>query len=259
MTPPCSQWQGEAHLSQHSTPPSEPPIEASIPLLDEGVTKNQGSLEDWGNLMGIKQTMMLHVAFQNIGSFSDEEMDLKFEVMHRFVTNCKIDVFGFTKMNTCWDLLSEQDWLARWTQSWWESSQWCLSYNCTILKDANNTPYQPRGADILCVNQVTHQMMKLCNDPWALAGGVGLLVNQGAKSDCLFFKCGLKRPGWEQSLSPASTQYKKSKPWSQKLTNNFATLRKTRIDGIHGSHNWLRHKQQPGDTWKKPYGSNYMQ
>jgi len=47
--------------------------------------------------MGIKQTRMPQVAFQNIGSFSqDEAMNLKFEVMHRFVTDCNIDIFGFT-------------------------------------------------------------------------------------------------------------------------------------------------------------------
>jgi len=119
--------------------------------------------------MGIKQTRMPQVAFQNIGSFSqDEAMNLKFEVMHRFVTDCNIDIFGFTEMNTCWDLLSEQNQPARWTQGWWETSQWSISYNHTEPKDVNNTPYQPRDTGILCVNQVMHWTMKLGNDPLGL-------------------------------------------------------------------------------------------
>jgi len=76
----CSQQQGEAHLCRKSTNTREPPIEASVPPLDERVI-NQGSLDEWDNLMGIKQLTTLQVAFH---FFSNNKIEHSTKITVRF-------------------------------------------------------------------------------------------------------------------------------------------------------------------------------
>jgi len=48
------------------------------------------------------------VVFQNVGGFlTEEEMEVKLEVLCRFITDQEVDVFGFTEANKCWDLLPD--------------------------------------------------------------------------------------------------------------------------------------------------------
>ncbi len=86
MTTACS-WQGrEVHSPQRSASNQEPPTEASLPPLDEGVS-DQRSLDEWGNSMK-KQPTTLHIMFQNVGRFSkDDDMELKLEALRQTVTN----------------------------------------------------------------------------------------------------------------------------------------------------------------------------
>jgi len=96
----------EVHYCWPSATQQEPPIEASLPSLDEEVS-NHRSLEEWGNLMK-KQGATLQIAFQNIRGFSkEEEMEVKLEALHCFVIDKAIDIFGFTESNMCWDVLPE--------------------------------------------------------------------------------------------------------------------------------------------------------
>jgi len=96
----------EVHSRWHSATQLEPPTEASLPPLDEGVM-NQSSLDKWGNQMK-KQETTLCIVFQNIGGFQkEEEMDTKLEALCRFVMENEVDIFGFMEANTCWDVLPE--------------------------------------------------------------------------------------------------------------------------------------------------------
>jgi len=56
-------------------------------------------------LYGEKEDTTLCVVFQNIGGFlTDDEMDLKFKTLQRFIMDHAVDVY----MNTSWDLLPEK-------------------------------------------------------------------------------------------------------------------------------------------------------
>jgi len=151
----------EDHGPRRSASLQEPPTEASLPTLDEEVY-NHRSLEEWGNIMGKKQDTTLRIAFQNIGGFlKEEEMELKFESMQRFVNNRNIDIFGFTEANTCWDVVPEAWRPEIRTRGWWETSQWVVTHNRT---EENLPTYQPGGAGLLCVNQVAHRALRPGDD-----------------------------------------------------------------------------------------------
>jgi len=107
------------------------------------VVDNQRSTGEWGKTLGKKQGLTLWIAFQNIGGFlKDDEMDMKFEAVRRFITKHNIDIFGFTEMNTCWDVLDESMRPATHTRGWWESCRWVLSHNHT---EEHLQQYQPGG------------------------------------------------------------------------------------------------------------------
>jgi len=156
--PPRSQSLSEAYSCQHSAIQLEPPTEAPLPPLDEGVL-NQSCLDVWGNIMK-KQETTLQIVFQNIGSFQqDEEMEIKLEALCRFVTEKDVDIFSFTEANTCWDVLPETHRLARRTRGWWEKCQWTLTHNRMECRENDKSVYQPGGTGILCINQVAHQTL----------------------------------------------------------------------------------------------------
>jgi len=158
----------EAHYPRHSALDSEPPTAASLPPSDEGVLY-QRSLDTWGNQLGKKLDTTLRIVFQNIGGFQkDEEMDLKLEALHRFVTEQEVDIFGFTKANTCWDLMPENRRLAHRTRGWWETGQWTCTHNRTERHDGDNSIFQPGGMGLLCVNQVAHKVLRPGDDPLGL-------------------------------------------------------------------------------------------
>ncbi len=77
------------------------------------------------------------------------------------MTAWQIDIFRFTESNTCWDVILEQQQLARCTHGWWENSQWSLSYNWL---ETDTLIHQPGGAGILCMNQVAHKTLKPGNN-----------------------------------------------------------------------------------------------
>jgi len=161
MTSSCSQRVREDHGPWHSASLQEPPTEASLPTLDEGVY-NHRSLDAWGNIMGKKQDTTLRIAFQNISGFlKEEDMELKFESMWRFINDRNIDIFGFTEANTCWDVVPKAWRPAIRTWGWWETSQWVVTHNCT---EENLPTYQPGGAELLCINQVAHHALCPGND-----------------------------------------------------------------------------------------------
>jgi len=113
-----------------------------------------------------RQQTTVRIAFQNIGGFlQEEEREIKLESLWQTVIECQINILGFTEPNTCWDLLPDAMWLAKYTHGWWETCQWSLMYNRT---ETNRTPYQPGCAGILCVNQVAHQMLWPGDDPSGL-------------------------------------------------------------------------------------------
>jgi len=161
MTRPCSRGWSEDHSTRRSTAHAEPPTSTSPPPLDEGVV-DQRSAEQWGNIMGKKQTTTLRIAFQNIGGFlKDEEMEVKLETLRRFITDHNIDIFGFTEANKCWDLVPEAQRLPMKTWGWWETSHWSLAPNHT---EANTGTQQPGGTGLLCVNQVAHWTLRPGDD-----------------------------------------------------------------------------------------------
>jgi len=122
-----------------------------------------------GLLYGEKEDTTLWFVFQNIRGFlTDDEMDLKFEALQRFIMDHAVDIYGFTEMNTSWDLLPEKTRPAQRSCGWWEMCQWSLSYNCTEVKETRESPYQPGGTGILCVNQVAHRSLKPGDDPTGL-------------------------------------------------------------------------------------------
>jgi len=124
-----SQLMSKVHSHRRSAQPTEPPTIASLPSSDEGVS-NQRSLDEWGNTMGKKQETTICIAFQNVDGFAQvDEMEVKLEVLWRFVTKQQIDIFGFSESNTCWDVLDKSKQLARRTHGWWENSQWVLVHN----------------------------------------------------------------------------------------------------------------------------------
>jgi len=65
----------------------------------------------------------------------------------------------------CWDVLPEDQHLAKRTRGWWEHCQWSLSHNCT---KTNNSPHQPGGTGLLCLNHVAHQASRPGEDPLGL-------------------------------------------------------------------------------------------
>jgi len=165
MTPLRSQRIREVHESRRSAVIQEPPTDAPFPSSDEAVS-NQRSIGEWGTTLGKKQGLTLRIAFQNIGGFlKDDEMDIKFEAVRRFVTDHNIDIFGFTETNTCWDVLDDAQRPATHTRGWWETCQWALSHNRT---EENLQQYQPGGTGVLCVNQVVHRALRPGDDTLGL-------------------------------------------------------------------------------------------
>jgi len=165
MTTRRSRSVSEAHSHWRSTTQMEPPTIASLPSLDEEVSHHR-SLDEWGNTMKKKQETTIRIAFQNVGGFAQaEDMDVKLEALWRFVTEQQINILGFSESNTCWDVLEELQRLARQTRGWWENCQWVLAHNRT---EENNTPFQPGGTGILCINQVTHRALRPGEDPSSL-------------------------------------------------------------------------------------------
>ncbi len=168
MTTPRSRPLSEAHSRWHSAITSEPPTEASPPTSDEGVS-TQSCLDVWGNTMKKKQETTLWIAFQNIGSFQqDEEMALKLEALRRFTIEKEVDIFGFTEANTCWDVVSETNRPARRTRGWWEKCQWTLTHNRLEPHDNEKTAYQPGGTGILCINHAAHRTLRPGDDALGL-------------------------------------------------------------------------------------------
>jgi len=157
MTTPRSRENREDHGPRRSAVIQEPPTDASLPSSDDAVDYNQRSTGEWGKTLGKKQGLTLRIAFQNIGGFlKDDEMEMKFEAVRRFVTEHSIDIFGFTESNTCWDVLDEPLRPATHTRGWWESCQWVVSHNRT---EEHLQQYQPGGTGLLCVNQVAHRAL----------------------------------------------------------------------------------------------------
>jgi len=157
MTTPRSRGNREDHGPRRSAVIQEPPTDASLPSSDDAVDYNQRSTGEWGKTLGKKQGLTLRIAFQNIGGFlKDDEMEMKFEAVRRFVTEHSIDIFGFTETNTCWDVLDEPLRPATHTRGWWESCQWVVSHNRT---EEHLQQYQPGGTGLLCVNQVAHRAL----------------------------------------------------------------------------------------------------
>jgi len=95
----------------------------------------------------------------------DDDMEVKLEVLRRFVIDYDIDIFGFTEANKCWDLLPENKRLPNQTKGWWENSQWSVSYNRT---EKNTGVHQPGGVSILCINQIAHRTVRPGDDPSGL-------------------------------------------------------------------------------------------
>jgi len=91
----------------------------------------------------------------------DDDTRIKLVALCQTMIDRQIDIFGFTEANTCWDIVPENQQLARYTCGWWENSQWSLSYN-RLEKD--NPIYQPGGTGIVCVNQVAHKTLKPGDD-----------------------------------------------------------------------------------------------
>jgi len=116
-----------------------------------------------GQHIGKKGTTTIRLVLQNVDGFSqDENMDLKLELLHCFVTDHNIDAFGFTEANTCWDMLPPQQWLQASTRGWWENAHWSLGYNQTEL---HTRIYQPGGMGVLVVNNLSHCITHSGDDP----------------------------------------------------------------------------------------------
>jgi len=130
MTSLHSRVHGEDLRHLRSASSMEPPTrESPDPASDEVVT-DPGLPVQWGNILGKKGTTTIRLVLQNVDGFSqDENMDLKLELLRRFVTDHDIDAFGFTEANTCWDMLPPQQQLQARTRGWWENAHWSLGYN----------------------------------------------------------------------------------------------------------------------------------
>jgi len=56
-----------------------------------------------------RQTSTLCIMFQNVGGFSKvDKMEIKLEALQRTMTKRQIDIFGFMEVNTCWNIVPEQ-------------------------------------------------------------------------------------------------------------------------------------------------------
>jgi len=171
MTSRCSRECGEDLRHLRSATSTEPPTrESPDPALDEAVT-DPGLPVQWGNTLGKKGATAIRVVLQNVDGFSqDDNMDLKTELLRQFVTDQEVDVFGFTKANTCWDLLPPKHRLPERTHGWWENSHWSLGYNWV---ETQTSTYQPGGTGVLVVNQLSHRILRSGDDPTGMVHGVG--------------------------------------------------------------------------------------
>ena len=75
---------------------------------------------------------MLCLCFHNIGGLSQSEEGegaIKLQTLLSFVNQYQMDIFVFTKHNTCWDLLPPAKQLPELTHGWWENSHWSIAHN----------------------------------------------------------------------------------------------------------------------------------
>jgi len=93
---------------------------------------------------------------QKLDGFSqDDNMDLKMELLCQFIMDQEVNIFAFTKANTCWDLLPPKHRLPEHMHGWWENSHWSLGYNW--VKTQTST-YRLGRTGVLVVNQLSHRL-----------------------------------------------------------------------------------------------------
>jgi len=90
------------------------------------------------------------------------------EALRRVTIEKEVDIFGFTEANTCWDVVSETNRLARRTRGWWEKCQWTLTHNRLEPHDNEKMAYQPGGTGILCINHAAHCTLRPGDDALGL-------------------------------------------------------------------------------------------
>jgi len=125
MTPQCSRLSHEVHHQWCSvTYTREPPSNDSlVSTLDEGASSH-GSLDRWGNTLETKREKTVRIVFQNLAGLANSETcDMKLDLLRRWVTANRVDIFGGVEFGTCWDLVDYQRRVPQLTRGWWEAVQ----------------------------------------------------------------------------------------------------------------------------------------
>jgi len=152
-------WQSAYQLNK-------PPIQ--WPPGSEEQANNQESLEEqWGHQLGKKQPDTIWLVLQNVDSIPNnmKQGDIKLDCLQAFTIENDIDILAITELNTAWDCLHfNKQWPAK-TQGWWEANHWSMSHN---KKDAHGDDFQLGGTALWVMNNLSHKMTRLGDDPSSL-------------------------------------------------------------------------------------------
>jgi len=86
--------------------PREPPsIDSPVSTSDEGASSHR-SHDHWGQSLETKREKTIRIVFQNIAGLSQDEdiCAMKLDILHQWVNQNQVDIFGCIELGICWDL-----------------------------------------------------------------------------------------------------------------------------------------------------------
>jgi len=126
-------------------------------------TVNETPLADiWGHELRHKDSNTIQILLQNTGGIDHKPGSLiKLAALYDFMQDAQVDIATLTECNTAWDKIDYSLHPTQQTKFWWENAHWSISNN---RQDPDSAPYQPGGASIVAVNQVSHRAQRPGDD-----------------------------------------------------------------------------------------------
>jgi len=167
----------------------------------------------WGHHMSHKPPNTIWILLQNIGGIdTNHKGSVKLAALHEFMVEHQVNITAITESNVAWSQVEPELLPQEQMQFWWENSHWSLTYN---RQDLDAAKYQPGGACLVMVNQLSHWAQRPGNDTvglgrwcWARLRGKN---NQHLQLISAYCPC--------PSLGPPSTYQQQVRYWSSKRIN----------------------------------------
>jgi len=168
----------------------------------------QDKQDSWGHHMCHKPPNTIRVLLQNIGGIdANHKGSVKLAALHEFMVEHQVDITAITECNVAWSQVDSELSPQEQTRFWWENAHWSVTHN---RKDPDAAKYQPGGASLVVVNQLSHRAQRPGDDTvglgrwcWARLRGKN---NQHLRLISAYRPC--------PSLGPLSTYQQQVRYWS---------------------------------------------